>query len=238
MNKRENVKTLNGKSLTANEVVKIGNKVLAEISDGTETVFSGAGFSRYSSTPTRGAITITNHKTCGKRLMIDNEVWRTLDCPEYLDFIIKGDNLLVIIKGESMNRTRVSFTPKMSVADAIASDYSKKIIAYNGKIASALWDKWNLGIYGNTCCVSVGDIQKVLFRGQPAVLVTYNGLSTKEEDLSEEDSAEEETKPSDVDFAEEETKPSDAVPAEEEAKPSDVDSIEEEELSDSLFEEE
>ena len=137
--------------------------------------FGGSGSKYTSGHATSGAITITSHPTCGKRLMISNEAWRLLDCPEFFYFHFRKPNQLIITAGTKADGTKVSFTPSMSLKDAINSKYSKKVIAYNGKLASYLWNSWNLANFSeNKCCASVGSIKKAAYGSEPAVLVTFD----------------------------------------------------------------
>ena len=123
-----------------------------------------------------GCVTIINHATCGRRIHLDNAIWRALSCPQQVKLFLSGNRLLVTAVKE--NGIAVRFDRAKDYEEAVKS-YKGKIILYATETVKRLTAEWKLQFDAN-CCFTGGTFKKCTVNGENAIVISNDEVAEDE----------------------------------------------------------
>lgn len=116
-----------------------------------------------------GCLTVINHERCGKRLHLDNGIWRGLGCPKYMKpRLCAGD--LLISAGEHTD-VAVKFDKTRDWKDAV-ENYKGKIVLYASNTSIRLCEEWGLDT-DCRCCFTGGEYVIRELNGVKTAIISY-----------------------------------------------------------------
>lgn len=123
-----------------------------------------------------GCITVINHITCGRRIHLDNAIWRELECPQQVKLFLSGKRLLVT--AVKQNGIAVRFDRTKDYEEAVKS-YNGKIVLYATETVKRLTAEWNLQFDSN-CCFTGGTFKKCTVNGKDAIVISNEEVTEAE----------------------------------------------------------
>ena len=123
-----------------------------------------------------GCITIINHNTCGRRIHLENAIWRALSCPQQVKLFLSGNRL--IVTAVKHNGIAVRFDRTKDYEEAVKS-YKGKIILYATETVKRLTAEWELQ-FDTNCCFTGGTFKKCTVSGADAIVISNEEVAEAE----------------------------------------------------------
>ncbi len=117
--------------------------------------------------PGKGCLTIINHDKCGKRLLVENKLWRALGCPQFVSLSLADEDLIVQPADDS--GVPVRFNSALDYEEA-EKNYKNKIVLYAANAAETLAERWHLK---NGCSFTGGSYSIIDLHGTKAAAIVF-----------------------------------------------------------------
>lgn len=128
-----------------------------------------------------GCISIINHDQCGRRVHLENLIWRDLGCPQLVKLFIKPKQLFVT--AATTNGIAVKFDRKLTFEDAV-KNYKGKVVLYATETVKRLTADWELD-FSDNCCYTGGTYKKCTINGTPAIVISKDEVKEATESKEE-----------------------------------------------------